>query len=172
MKHFEFFPKIEYRNEESINIMVRGKIRDAILESSAIYYKYTVTDTDRPDILATKYYGNPNYTWVIFYANNIFDPRFDWPLTGAQFYSYLKSKYGSIQKTQNLLDVPHHYLLDDTYIIDEFTYLNSAIDFSRKKKITIYENEWNLNEAKRDINILDVVYLRQLSNELENLFKS
>ena len=37
MKHFEFFPKIDYSNEKSVNIMVRGKIRDAILALSLIH---------------------------------------------------------------------------------------------------------------------------------------
>jgi len=172
MKHFEFFPKIDYSNEKSVNIMVRGKIRDAILANVALYYKYTIEDSDRPDILANKYYGNSNHTWAIFYANEIFDPRFDWPLNSSQFYSYIKAKYGSVQKTQNLLDEPHHYLLDDTFVIDKTTYLDNSIEQARKQKISVYQHEWNLNEAKRDIKIVDVVYLRQLTNELENLFKS
>lgn len=172
MKHFEFFPKVEYCDNLIINIMVRGKIRDAILDQTALYYKYTVSDTDRPDVLAAKYYGNANHTWAIFYANEIFDPRFDWPLNNAQFYAYLKSKYGSVQKTQNLLDEPHHYLLDDLYVIDKTTYLDNTIEASRKKAVSIYDHEWNLNEAKREIKVLDVVYLRQITNELENLFKT
>lgn len=171
MKHFEFFPKIEYTENQAINIMVRGKIRDAILEKSAIYYKYKVADGDRPDILATKYYGNPNHTWAIYYANNIFDPRHEWPLNDSQFYDFIKTKYGSISKAQSELEEPHHYLLDGQYIIDKTTYLDITVE-GVKTKVSSFEYEWDLNEAKRDITIIDVIYLRQLTNELENLFKS
>lgn len=171
MIHFQFFPKIEYTDEQSVNIMVRGKIRDAILTQSAIYYKYTIADGERPDIISTKYYGNANYTWAIFYANEIFEPRFQWPLNDKQFYAYLKSKYGSVQKTQNLLEEPHHYMLDDKLVIDKTTFLSNTIEASRKKAISLYDHEWNLNEAKREIVVIDVIYIRQLANELENLFK-
>jgi hypothetical protein len=171
MKHFEFFPKIEYSDNQSINIMVRGKIRDAILEKSALYYKYELKDSDRPDILATKYYGNVHNTWAIFYANNIFDPRHDWPLNNHQFNDFIKSKYGNISKAQSELEEPHHYLLNGEYIIDKATYLNPAVE-GTKTKVSNFDYEWKLNEEKRSINIIDVVYLRQITNELENLFKS
>lgn len=171
MKHFEFYPKIEYGDNHAVNILVRGKIRDAILEKSAMYYKYTITDSDRPDILATKYYGNPTSTWAIYYANNILDPRHDWPLSDSVFYDYVKSKYGSIYKAQSELEEPHHYLLDGKYIIDKETYLDPAVE-GAKTKVSAFEYEWNLNEAKREIKIIDVVYLSQITNELENLFKS
>lgn len=176
MKHFAYYPKVEYASEQSVNIMVRGKIRDAILEKSALYYKYTISDEDRPDILSTKYYGNPSYTWAIFYANNIFHPIHDWPLTQANFVRYLESKYGSVENTYRY--PPHHYEYVDqeknSYVIDKKTYdlYKSDTDFPKEvKEVSTFEYEYRLNEAKRNIVILDKSYLMTISNELKNLFK-
>lgn len=174
MKHFVYYPKIEYGNEIAINIMVRGKIRDLILSQSALYYKYVVEDGERPDIIATKYYGNPLYTWAIFYANEIFNPLFDWPLNSQDFIRYIEKKYGSIEEAQNELNTPHHYEYIDpesnlVYIIDEETYNNT--DAANRRKVSVFSYEQELNESKRNILVLDKAYILQIENELRKLFK-
>lgn len=168
MEHFKYFPKIEYGKETLTNLMVRGKIRDHILEQNALYYEYTINDSDRPDTISTKYYGSPNYTWAIFYANNIFDPIHDWPLTPLEFEKDLKAKTGSLSVAQI---TPHHYLLDDKYIIDETTYNDPLIEADRKQIVTVYEHYFNINEEKRNIKIIDSIHLRQIVNELRVLFQ-
>lgn len=170
MIHFKPFPKIEYSEHLAVNIMVRGKIRDAILAKSALYYDYVVPEGYRPDVLATKYYGNSNQTWAIFYANEIFDPRFEWPLSNEEFNKYLKDKYGSVEWAKNIQNV-HHYLLDGEYVIDKHTYEDNTIPLSRKKAVSYYEYELNLNNEKAKIKVLDRIYLKQITNELEKLFE-
>lgn len=167
MQHFEFYPRIEYSGEKLVNMLVRGKIRDHILKQNVLYYEYTVQDGQRPDIIATKYYGNPNFTWAIFYANNIFDPLHEWPLNSEDFDKHVKKKYGSLESAKTTV---HHYLLDDKFIIDKFTYDDPSIEFSRKKIITNYDYEFQVNEDKRNIKVIDVIHLRQIVNELRNLF--
>ena len=176
MKHFAYYPKVEYSKELAVNLMVRGKIRDAILEKSALYYRYTIEDGDRPDILSTKYYGNPSYTWAIFYANNMFHPIHDWPMTEFYFSKYLESKYGSVDNTYR--GPPHHYEYVDqeknVYIIDKKTYdlYKADQDYPKEvKEISFFEYEHRLNENRRQIVILDNAYLATITNELKNLFK-
>jgi hypothetical protein len=171
MIHFKYFPRIEYSDNHAVNLLVRGKVRDYVKSQNALYYQYTIADGDRADVIATKYYGNPDYTWIIYYANNIFHPVHDWPKKTDEFYFYLMSKYGSVSKTKSLSEKPHHYLLDDTYVIDETTFLDNSIPASRKRAVSVYEHEFNLNEAKRNIVIVDAFYLRQISNEFKNLFR-
>jgi len=169
MEHFRYFPQITYSDELAVNIMVRGVIRDYILENKVLYYEYTIPDGMRPDILASKYYGNSKYTWIIFYANNIIDPIEDWPLSSREFNSYILSKYGRIESAKDL-ENPHHYLLDNKYVIDKRTYEDITIESSRKQAITNYQYEFELNEAKRNIQIIDSAYLFQIVNELKVLF--
>lgn len=171
MKHFTYFPKINYSDYEVTNILVRARLREVVTKNSAVAYDYVIEDGDRADIIASKYYGNSDYTWCIFYANNIYDPLHDWPKTTKQFYNYIKQKYGSVEKAMSQLEEPHHYLLDDTFVIDKDTYYSSEFDFSRKRLVTHYEHEFNLNEEKRNIKIIDVSYLRQIANEMKIIFK-
>lgn len=177
MKHFEFYPKINYSNELAVNIMLRGKIRNAILKEIGLYYKYVIRDGDRPDVLATKYYGNPTYTWAIFYANDMFHPTLDWPLDAENFNKYLEAKYGSVRNTH--IKAPHHYEYFDQnlkkyYVIDKNTYLQYLSDKNNPKQVrivSVYDHESQLNEQKRNIVILDKNYVQQITNELEVLFK-
>lgn len=180
MKHFAYYPQIEYSNQLVTNITVRGKIRDAILQQAALYYKYTVSDGERPDTISSKYYGNSSYVWAIFYANNIFDPTFDWPLDSDNFNKYVSQKYGSIEKAKNTTEEFSYYLLDSKYYIDKVSFEDPKFpeetntveqNFARKSKQSQYEYELQVNNKKREIVVLDVSYLMQITNELKRLFK-
>lgn len=181
MKHFAYYPKIEYSGVQATNIMVRGKIRDAILEKAALYYDYVISDGERPDVIASKYYGNSTYTWAIFYANNIFDPQLDWPMDSDTLNTYIIKKYGSVSNARNTDANFQHYMLDGKYVIDKTRYLdnnfpdrgedNMGQNVLRKTKMSHLDYEIKLNDEKRQIKILDKVYLLQITNELKNLFK-
>lgn len=167
MKYFEYLPSFEYSELAATNIMVRAKVREFVLNNAAVYYSHRIEDGERPDTLASKYYGNASYTWLIFYANNIFDPLFDWPLTTEAFIASLIHKFGTLQIAQQ---TPHHYLLEGKYIIDRETYLNPNVPANQKEIVTIYDHYLQLNEAKRDIKLIDQVYSRQIINEMKRLF--
>ena len=169
MRHFTYYPRVDYCNKQAINIMARAKIRDLVKSQNTLYYEHTVRDTDRPDTLSHQYYGSVDQTWAIFYANDILCPFFEWPLDSRQFNQYLIAKYGSVEGTQSLTAV-HHYLLDDKYVIDQTTYEDDFIEASRKRAVTIYDYEFELNEQRRNIRILDVRYIRQISEELRQIF--
>jgi hypothetical protein len=175
MKHFEYYPKIEYSNTLAVNIMVRGKIRDAILQKTALYYKYTLADGERYDVIADKYYGNSSYVWAIFYANNIIDPESDTHKAHNQFIAYIKSKYGSISSpNQNI----HHYEyidkdLNKKFIIDEKTYYSYLAETNPVKNVrivSVFDYESELNDSRKTIVVLEKQYLSSIVNELYNLF--
>ena len=171
MEHFKHTPTVEYTGNVVLkNIFLRARIRDAVLKQGAVFYEYTIQDSDRPDIIASKYYGNSAYTWILFYANDIFDPIHDWPKTTEQFYAYIKQKYGSIERAKSELEEHHHYLLDDEFVIDRATYFSGEYDASRLRAVSHYDYEFELNEAKRNIKIMDATYMLQINNEFKNIF--
>lgn len=111
---FDKFPKVPYNisgerlgNYQAVtNIMFRfGFLRDVINNTSA-YESYTIQEGDTPEILAHKYYGSPETYWLILYANDIYDPQYDWPLDRRSFDNYIEGKYGS---TANAHAQIHHY---------------------------------------------------------------
>jgi len=195
MKFFEHFPQVVYNSEVATNIMCRGKVLEMVKKNVVVYYPYTIKDGDRPDLLATRYYGNPKYTWMLFFANDIVDPLYDWPLNDNDFTNYIVEKYGSYQKAAQEI---HHYELNifgRTLVIDKYTYDNptnytfddssevvvieepngdskyKVFDFEMTKKaVSILDYEFKKNEEKRNIKVIDVAYLNQITSELRRLF--
>lgn len=108
------FPKIKYdinRNKLSnydtvVNITFRVGIIKNILSNFGTYFTYDIQEGDTPEILAHKVYNNPEAYWIILYANDIYDPQYDWPLSTSQFSSFISQKYGSIAWAKTNW---HHY---------------------------------------------------------------
>lgn len=167
MKYFQYLPSLEYLNLTATNILARAKVRDFVLNNATVYYKHRIDDGERPDTLASKYYGNSNYTWLIFYANDIFDPIFDWPLPSEALIADMVNTVGSLEVAQQ---TPHHYLLDGQYIIDRETYLDPNLPGNRKEMVSVYQHQVNENEKKREIKLIDEAYVRQIVNEMQRLF--
>lgn len=148
------------------NLLLAAKFKEVLRKNAAFFYPYTVHDDDRPDIIAHKYYGSPNYTWVIFFTNNIVDPLYDWVLPYPDFIDYLKAKYGSLEYTHQ--NVKYRYN-NRGYIIDEETY--NSLAANEKETETIYEWENRLNEAKRNIQLLEDMHLNKVLSEFRTIMR-
>ena len=98
--YFKDFPKVEYQGKIARSLLARPKIKDQILGNPNAFYDYVITDDLRPDQVAYLYYDDPQLVWLIFLANNIIDPYYEWPLTQQMFESFLISKYGTVAAAQ------------------------------------------------------------------------
>ena len=139
-KFFDLFPRIgydiarsKYSNYEQVtNIFLRFGFLREVIENISSYYEYTITDSDKPEILAEKVYGDPEAHWIILYANNMTDPQYDWPLNERDFNKFITAKYGSVANAKTTI---HHYekvitrTEDLTGISSEFRYV---IDYNIK----------------------------------------
>ena len=193
MNYFRNLPKIYYDIKgtanpyytEAVNIMVKQKIRQAVKDDIATYYPYRIEDGQRPDILAELYYGNSSYYWLIFIMNDIKDPYYDWPMDFLTWETYINEKYGSTDTAQTAV---HEYyqiirsertndtMVDDElaispevrYTIDFTTY--DALDSGDRGIVYKYNWEFDMNEAKRNIKLVDSVYAGQLIKEAGKAF--
>ena len=100
MLYFDTFPLViasDYKNNAILltNLMARVEIIPSLLRNPLLFYSYDLKESDRPDIIANKYYDDSNKYWMVLYANEIMDPLYDWPLTSQQFDAYLKNKYSA-----------------------------------------------------------------------------
>ena len=98
MLYFNSFPLVvasDYKNNAILltNLMARVDIIPSLLKNPLLFYSYDLKESDRPDIIAHKYYDDSDKYWMVLYANEIMDPLYDWPLTSQQFDAYLKNKY-------------------------------------------------------------------------------
>jgi len=166
MKFFKFFPTFEYEQTKLTNILVRTKLRDIVRKNTVVFYPYVVPEGERPDTLSHKYYGSVNFTWLIFYANEIFDPILEWPLSYSEFNAFLEKKYGNLEYPQ--ITVKEYYNKSKR-IVDYDTWL--TYPDNERSSITIYDWELEKNEAKRQILLIDNDYAETIQEELKTALK-
>lgn len=112
---FDKFPLVRFTADRKLlsevdtvrNILFRvGIIKEVMEQNVDAYYLYDVRDSDRPETLAERVYGDSEAHWIILYANNIYDPYYDWPMDDRTFQKYIIKKYGSIEWAKTNY---HHY---------------------------------------------------------------
>ena len=164
------------------NLMIRSKLRDAVENDVVLYYPYIVPEGMRPDVLSYQYYGDVAFTWTIFLVNNVIDPYWDWPLSYKDFREYMIAKYGSISKAQNTV---HHYTkiarqrVEATGISEPIPEYKIEIDYQTYTEtdadlrgiVYEYNYEQDKNEARREIQLIDVGYITAVQDEVRRLFR-
>jgi hypothetical protein len=179
MAFFYNFPKINYFNKETRNIIVKAAIIKQVLNQLDAFHPYIIRDYERPDTIAFDQYNDENLDWVIYFANDIMDPYYDWPLFPGPFESYLEKKYNA--SVYDLMSQVDHYeytgLDTDTpeYISritwhmspDTYTY---TADTSGWTSVSVYDYETRLNDQKRSIKLLNRFYIPQIKRELRDIF--
>ena len=181
---FQHYPQISYdisgtkpiKTKKAINIMIRSRIKQMVLDDIIAYFPYTIPEAERPDITAYKQYGDVKYTWLLFLINDIQDPIFEWPLNTREFGAYVKDKYGTLSYAQSTV---HHYeqtvrerveatsttdpIPKATIEVDLTTY-NTLAAGSRK---VVYYYDWEVerNEDKRNIKLIDSRYVADMLAE-------
>ena len=153
------------------NLFKRAVIRNDIFDEVTAFEKYSVQGDERPDQVAYDFYEDSGLDWVILTTNNIVHVRDQWPMGNQDFLTYLNAKYTS-EELSNI----HHYetdlLRDSSGKLIHPKGLKVPSDYSisfldngvlrTESKITSFtflENETNLNDDKRNINILKSEYL-------------
>ena len=188
MPHFfKHFPKVEYdikKNGKTINltnITQRFKIKENLKNRGIVFYEYTVKDSDRPDIIAEKLYGDGTLDWIIFLVNDIIDPIHDWPLKQEALENFISKKYGSISLAQatdhsfrsiirkQRIDSEGNSIPAFEVEIDETTY--NSLPATSRRKLSQYDFEFEENEKKRRIKLIDTAYINSIINEYKTVLK-
>ena len=76
-----------------VNLFKRAKLRDDIYQNVSFFNKYIVQGDDRPDNVAFDVYKDSTLDWVVLMANNIVNVQSEWPMSQADFYTYVTEKY-------------------------------------------------------------------------------
>lgn len=192
INYFSNFPKIKYFNVLSTNITLRAAFIEKLKLNASVYYPYVIREGETPDGIATWYYGNPGYDWLIFLTNNIIDPHSQWPKTYSQFEKYIIKKYGTIDSAKSKIEF-YRKNPDVSYInIDgsgfttspsnsgERTLTNEDIRITAESYALIndqinyypvysYDYEVELNEQKRNISLIDNKFKNVITTELGTL---
>ena len=168
--YFESFPLIPYDSVGDgifklvTNLLKRVALRSKVRSNTLLFDTYNVKEGQTPEIIADKLYGDPNLHWIVLYVNNITDRYHQWPMTSAQFLSFINEKYSDP-------DGIHHYEItqtsgDTTVKIDIGT---DNTDHSGATAITNREFEESRQDTLRQIRLLDPTYVGQFIDEFDNL---
>ncbi len=164
------------------NIVANARLIDDVLAKYEVFYPYRIRDRQRADYVAYKYYGDPNYTWLVYLSNNIIDPYYQWPLSDPDFNKTIQVSRGmSLNETKTTID---HYVFqgeegNTAEEIARVTWKMSTETFDIMTTedrvgwvpVYVYDVEYDLNEAKREIRLLSNKYLNQISSELNEIFR-
>jgi hypothetical protein len=99
-KYFNFFPKILYTSDTISgdvvnNLTSRFSFEKGFKNNTSVCYEYDIQDSDTPEIIAAKFYGDSERHWVVLMFNDITDPQFDWPMDYRTLISFIDEKYKS-----------------------------------------------------------------------------
>lgn len=95
-KLFANLPEIQYKQDGKL-ITVKDYFRKAKVEAKALdsvveYEYYDLGNGERPDVVASKLYGDGDLHWVFFLVNEI-DNYYDWYKDSETFNNYISKKY-------------------------------------------------------------------------------
>lgn len=197
MQYFDTLPKIVHTNSAGqskvmTNLLARASMIPAILKDPLIYYSYSIQESDTPEIIAHKYYGDSYRYWIVLFANELLDPQWDWPMTSRVFEKYLTDKYPNInvyaeveyyEKIITQYDVNTQITTVNKVRIDEDTYNSLPVTqtetytlptgpvtiTTERNVVSVYDYELDLNEAKRNIKILNSNYVDLVETQLKKL---
>lgn len=130
--YFNKLPIISYGNTYSRNLMAKVAFSKKTKNNLTIFYPYTLKENEpRADIVASKYFDDPFYSWVVYMSNDTVDPYYDLGLTQDQFEQYIIKKYGSLEKASKKILYYRNDWAADESILQISTY--DALSSSRKK---------------------------------------
>ena len=173
--YFSFFPQGTYDIKGDGNdtlvtdLMVRVKIRAKIMNEASLYDLYDIPEGETPEMTALKHFGSTHYHWIILLTNDITDRYYGWPLTTFEFENYINDKYTNP-------DGVHHYEIiqssgkikgEGPSDYEHKLIVNSTVP--NAEAITNRDYEQRIQDQKRQIKLLDAVYLPLFIEEFENL---
>jgi hypothetical protein len=137
-KYFEKLPIIHYGGRYARNIMAQVKFSDATAKDLSLYYPYSVKDHEyRTDIVAAKYYDDPDMVWLVNMCNGVVDSHYALGLSFDDLTRFITVKYGSVEIAQEtVLYYKNDYESDDS-VLDIATFEAMTPDFKKYYKATL-----------------------------------
>ena len=145
--YFQNFPYTYYSLDNAAsaqlitNIGLRAKFSDAIKNNYSLFDEYDIKDGETPELIADKFYSNPQLHWIILLFNDILDPRFEWPLTTDHLIKYVEGKYANTTGV-------HHF--ED----GSGTYVNGNVTLTTNRGVNIVTGTVIVNSTSEGVGLV------------------
>lgn len=154
------------------DITAYARITDEWKKDARVQIPYQIQDGELPHMISYKLYGTVDYWWTVLMMNNIYDFDSQWPRGYEQLNDFIEKKYPGKNRT----DV-HHYLNENGLIADLLSLRieldvetdDEVFDEQELEPVTIEEFEIGLNEAKRNIILVDPDYISVVQTQFEKI---
>ncbi len=152
--------KVKYK--EVKNIFRRVILPEKMAKYATLFNEYYIPDGMRPDMVAQKFYGDPELDWIILLSNNITDIYTQWPKRENALNDYVANIYDdpdSIHHWETMEVKSGDIVIAKGGIEVNESYRGIDIDGNALAKelsvypVTNYEHESYLNEKSRLISI-------------------
>jgi hypothetical protein len=179
------------------NLFRRIKFLDWLQDKAILYNKFQIPQGARPDTVADLLYGSPDYDWIVLISAGIINVRDQWPLSNRDIYTYSENKYTLENlndlhhyQTVEVRDQNGRLVMERGQIVDAnfkivvpfgstYTsigeYENSTFtpdstgEISPIIGVSNYEHEVIENDKKREIYVLNAIYLQQFINDMREI---
>tara|TARA_Y100000746_G_C15252467_1_gene346214 strand:+ start:29 stop:643 length:615 start_codon:yes stop_codon:yes gene_type:complete len=146
------------------NIWRRAQILTEFKSQVTIFTEITVGDGERPEDLATQYYGNPFYNWTILVMNDITDYYAQWPKSTVQLQEFINAKYDNGQATKHhvtteVKDANENVIVPAGKIVPsnfQVVYYNGSTTVTATPVVSVTnaQYEFDLNAKKQTIQMI------------------
>lgn len=237
-KFFKNFPEIQYTLDSGKVITIKDFFRKSKVDQSAVnsiieYDFFELQEGDRPDVVATRLYGDSDLHWTFFLVND-FNNYYDWWKDSETFENYIDTHYGGHYVTthnkSDIVSATNKFLLGETVsclrngrtitakvtsVEPNFARIGTEGDRFEANEVitgsisnhsctvknginmedgaayyhdsdgnksntftngmfekTIYDNEWELNEVKRNIKVIKPEFIKRVVAEFGKVMSS
>lgn len=176
MAYFSKFSKILYNpdgtiSNKAVNIMNSIAMKYSPIKDTTLYFYYSIQDGEKPEDVSYRYYDSTEYHWLIILLNNVIDPYYDWLLSSHELDAHITDKYGEDQ-----YGIDHFENLTTGRRVDEYDALafqdmvDNDIDLPQHiSPISIRAYEDEKNELKREIRVIDAIYIDDIVKQFEDI---
>jgi len=132
--YFKSFPYTFYSLDNTTTVQVvtnlttRITLTDEVKNNLSLFDEYDIKDGETPELVAEKFYGNPELHWLVLHYNEIIDPRFDWPLDTNNLNRYIAGKYANVNGIHHYEDANGNYANGNVYLISSSDFTEFNID--------------------------------------------
>ena len=171
--YFKQMPKIKYPWEDKngkfhgavVPDIFRRVQLDKFFKNRTLLIEIFLDDKDTPESVAHDYYGSVNYHWIVLLFNKYFDRYYEWPMPIQTLQKYVSDKYTN----PNAI---HHYETSQSSGDTNVKIKVEVADVPTATPVTNYEYEQDLNDARKQIHILQPGYLPTFISDFRNLVSS
>ena len=132
--YFKSFPYTFYSLDDTstvqvvTNITTRVTLSEEVKTNLGLFDEYDVKDGETPELVADRFYNNPELHWIVLHYNEIIDPRFDWPLDTNNLNRYVTSKYANLNAVHHYEDANGNYVNSNVYLLSSADFTEFSID--------------------------------------------